>query len=1624
MTKKIILLFSFFSAFLTEIKAQTPTDNACTAPLFCTQSLLNGYSGTSVLPTKIYTKPTAFGGALESLEMPNWFRFIASTATLDLEFTTAACNAGTNGLQAMVFDIADCADITTFASVSNFLNAASPSVSVLNATGLVAGKTYYILIDGKGSAPCDYKIKTLNGTSIQTVASAILPKPIISGTTQVCEDASTVTFYVPKQSNATGYSFDVGVIGTNVNVYSSIELDSFYTVNFGTSFSPLTAISVTASYVSNCPSVVPPSSTFDVKIDDDSTIFKLPPFSLQCGQVKIVDTKLFVNPAPNNVQTTTSEFTTSQPNPDAASSCDVYNFVDVTRLACPMASGKVYVLRPNETVKIGGTDYGPDLSCTPKIVGNGPTFDTIYNAQILNSISPAAPVLNCNSLSVVLSASNGCANMVHTRTNQWFQVSNTGVLTLQSTNTTNKTYNNRDSTWIIIKDVVSVVGKPWIPAKIYFDTIKFGVNGVGQNDIPISPSLINGTLAKVTECRSDSSIYKLATKAPVGASYQWSLLRGGGTFKRGADSMSIIVKWAANTAKDTVRVFTTNGCNNSPQSTDLEVNIINFNNLNAGVDSAFCALTATMAGTSSGSSGVWSTVAGNPGTAAFGTPTSPTSGVTVSVSGSYKFEWKETQGFCSKADTVIFTMNSPPQLSGIVRDSCNALRSSTFAIFNIINGKAPYSVYIKSSNTLIGTLAAAGKFVSNPFYTLVDVGLEIRDANNCPSALITFSPTCLKCVTNPGAMKSESLSVCEGDSARATFLGGGVLEADDTIQFFLHTGNPKTGIVSKSKTPRFAFATGMTYETTYFISAVAANKLPNSDVDLTDPCFKESAVQVPVIFHRNPTATYTLVDSNLCSGTCAPLLFTMTGLAPYSIKAKILDPTSRDTAFNNVSSGFIVNYCPTKNATFALFSIKDGNGCTDSVKSKRSTVFKISQPVNAGLDTSGFGICNNLDTTINLTTLLRGANVGGVWTETSTTPSTGGAFRPALATFKTGLQAVGTYVFKYKVTPNAANSACPADDALISINIKSTPKADAGLDKTINCVDKVVSIGGNTPTSNTIFVQWSGITGGNFPIQQVNVPGKAFISVTEGGCTAVDTVVVFIDTLKPKAIITPVKDSLTCLKLTLPLDGSTSPSVNTTFSWLTNGSVYEPTNFKTSVSFGGLYTLKATNSKNFCTDTASIFIIENRKKPTVAIAVPKMLTCIDTIITLDASLSSTGNNYSIKWTTQKPGHFKADSTTLQPKVDSVGNYKLVITDKTNGCTEEANRIVLQDVDIPVSDPSVAGVLDCSNKTVSLSGNNSSIGVSVVYNWVTNNGNIESGEYDFNAVASKAGTYYFIVKNTSNQCGAIDSVVVNENTSRPQNFDITTTKPTCYGDQNGKINVNNVIGGTKPISFSIDGKVFQRKTAFANLPAGKYTLYLQDSAGCKLDTSFTIQQDNQIFVTLGPDATIKLGDSILVSVNTNVQNIKKIAWSSYSDSLCKKDSACLQQWVKPLRQTDYSVRLTDANGCKIDGSVKISVDKTRPVYIPNTFRPSSDGPNSIFMVFGSQVVKNIRTFQVYDRWGEKVFAQNNFMPDNPAKGWDGRFNDREAMPGIYAYFVEIEFLDGLVEIIQGDVTLIR
>jgi gliding motility-associated-like protein len=196
-----------------------------------------------------------------------------------------------------------------------------------------------------------------------------------------------------------------------------------------------------------------------------------------------------------------------------------------------------------------------------------------------------------------------------------------------------------------------------------------------------------------------------------------------------------------------------------------------------------------------------------------------------------------------------------------------------------------------------------------------------------------------------------------------------------------------------------------------------------------------------------------------------------------------------------------------------------------------------------------------------------------------------------------------------------------------------------------------------------------------------------------------------------------------------------------------------------------------------------------------------------------------------------------------------------------------------------------------------------------------------------------------------------------------------------------------------------------------------------STGANTET-VEIVAPNELDVNVEPVVELLLGESyqLQVLVNFPESEISNVEWTPTSGLSC---TDCLDPIVTPLLTTTYNVEVTNVNGCLDNARVQFLVDRRPQVYIPNIFSPNGDGDNDIFMIFANtDGVKEIRSFLVFSRWGETVYEYYNFLPNDPAYGWNGNHRGEPMNPAVFAYFAEIEMIDGSVVLYEGDVTLVR
>lgn len=192
----------------------------------------------------------------------------------------------------------------------------------------------------------------------------------------------------------------------------------------------------------------------------------------------------------------------------------------------------------------------------------------------------------------------------------------------------------------------------------------------------------------------------------------------------------------------------------------------------------------------------------------------------------------------------------------------------------------------------------------------------------------------------------------------------------------------------------------------------------------------------------------------------------------------------------------------------------------------RDRTINVIRPDNAGVATDPLRICLDDAQVVTLSDLFDGEDQGGTWTETSMSPSTGGAFDALAGTFNTQGQLANQYLFTYSFT---GTPPCPPTSQVVEIVIEELPVADAGADDELTCDITTITIGGNSTTGANIAYVWIYDDGvnpvsevGNGSTYEATLPGTYTLTVTNTNtnCSDSDEVVITQDEATPQIEVT------------------------------------------------------------------------------------------------------------------------------------------------------------------------------------------------------------------------------------------------------------------------------------------------------------------------------------------------------------------------------------------------------------------------------------------------------------------------------------------------------------------------
>jgi len=512
------------------------------------------------------------------------------------------------------------------------------------------------------------------------------------------------------------------------------------------------------------------------------------------------------------------------------------------------------------------------------------------------------------------------------------------------------------------------------------------------------------------------------------------------------------------------------------------------------------------------------------------------------------------------------------------------------------------------------------------------------------------------------------------------------------------------------------------------------------------------------------------------------------------------------------------------------------------------------------------------------------------------------------------------------------------------------------------------------------------------------------------GC--INTVDIIVDSNYVLPIYTLVADTLRCDR-PATLSVVTSESL-LQYQWYDPSGLAIGTDSTIDVVLPGTYTIEIHGvNRCFAYDT---FVLTAVTYPQISITTDTF-TCADKIATLQSHIDIQPT--SIIWQDVNNTTIGQNANVM---VTQEGPFYLVVTGP-NGCESRDTVTVPYDSITPHAIISLIGEVRCQQKNVMFDGSGST-GANLSFEWSTMGGNIVSDPLLPVINALDTGWYQLIVIGNGNGCPDTASYHLLPSPDEITQVMFSIMQARCSGDINGSIALTGITGGIEPFLFQLNGGPPQTDSLFDHLIPGMYQFAILDDAGCSYDTLISLPPTNVFTVDAGPDVEVYIGGTTTLTGMTDLvaADISGLVWDSLGVGLCTN---CPDFEVSPYETTVFTFQVTSNTGCVVEDQLTVFVLEKGKFYIPNVFSPNGDNINDEVRIYPSPGIQKVIQWVIFDRWGNAVYGKTDFDPNDPTVFWDGRTSTGEfANPAVFPYMLEIQLINGKIELVHGNITLIR
>ena len=260
-----------------------------------------------------------------------------------------------------------------------------------------------------------------------------------------------------------------------------------------------------------------------------------------------------------------------------------------------------------------------------------------------------------------------------------------------------------------------------------------------------------------------------------------------------------------------------------------------------------------------------------------------------------------------------------------------------------------------------------------------------------------------------------------------------------------------------------------------------------------------------------------------------------------------------------------------------------------------------------------------------------------------------------------------------------------------------------------------------------------------------------------------------------------------------------------------------------------------------------------------------------------------------------------------------------------------------------------------------------------------------------------------------------------------NISVIAKNVLCFGADDGEIEIIVENPNGELIECFVNDILQNGEKTISDLPPGTYNVYVKQGNCISETTEVIIAEPAPLSVELGDDQEILVNEEVIIQAIVNIleSDIANITWSDLSGALGVSELELISTFEN---NNTITIQISDENGCIAFDEINIRVSEPivviEDIYIPNVFNPEANDNNNVFSIQNTEQIDQINTFLIYDRWGNKVFDKSQSTSLGLNIEWDGYFENKPAIQGVYVYMIQVTLFDGEVKTFAGDVTLIR